>query len=458
MSWQSILKSYDLDDFIIVKEKKKKVTEKKKKTKDTIKLPNGDEAEVDYVSEFENVVDALEDWKQKVEDVSIDDLRMTGRGAKQNLSVQNLFEVIDEHVTQKAKRDGVGDYGPGVKDIIEEIKKAVESKNLLDEKNLQNLSDYTANLKKVGRPKSKVNPQNIVFTVPDTVGKDGATSWKKVYGHYRTPEYIKHRKAKGKKETITTPAKDSWYNKEMGVAKPPMWQVLFGKNAGETEDIPGINKGLLPLLEEFEDIIGVPGPIAVLKDYEIKGAFERKAIEKSPSFMKALTEVLSDQSSYRDATGSKPFDRLWINYAAVKRALQIKPIDVIDEKDSDFILELQGLKELKDNYEIDSFRITNISLRLIRTILKNIEDNPVIATDNFLDTHPHGTNLKGIFLEKPINRLNDRKELWDDEIKRLKGENKEIPPWARPPDMPPESGSDEKKMLKSHWTDYLRRY
>ena len=142
MSWQSILKSYDLDDFIIVKEKKKKVTEKKKKTKDTIKLPNGDEAEVDYVSEFENVVDALEDWKQKVEDVSIDDLRMTGRGAKQNLSVQNLFEVIDEHVTQKAKRDGVGDYGPGVKDIIEEIKKAVESKNLLDEKNLQNFCKY----------------------------------------------------------------------------------------------------------------------------------------------------------------------------------------------------------------------------------------------------------------------------------------------------------------------------
>ena len=39
-----------------------------------------------------------------------------------------------------------------------------------------------------------------------------------------------------------------------------------------------------------------------------------------------------------------------------------------------------------------------------------------------------------------------------------KGENKEIPPWARPPDMPPESGSDEKKMLKSHWSDYLRRY
>ena len=197
MSWQSILKSYDLDDFIVVKEKKKKVTEKKKKTKETKKLPNGDVAEVDYVPEFENVVDALEDWKTKVEEVSIDDLRITGRGAKQNLSIQNLFEVIDEHVTQKVKRDGVGDYGPGVKDIIEDIKKAVESKNLLDGKNLQNLSDYTANLKKVGRPKSKVNPQNILFTVPDTVGKDGATSWKKVYGHYRTPEYIKHRESDG---------------------------------------------------------------------------------------------------------------------------------------------------------------------------------------------------------------------------------------------------------------------
>ena len=63
-----------------------------------------------------------------------------------------------------------------------------------------------------------------------------------------------------------------------------------------------------------------------------------------------------------------------------------------------------------------------------------------------------------MFLEKPINQKESRKDLWDAEIKRLKREGKEIPPWARPPDSPPEGGSDEKKMLKSHWTDYLRRY
>ena len=169
--------------------------------------------------------------------------------------------------------------------------------------------------------------------------------------------------------------------------------------------------------------------------------------------MRALTEVLSDQSSYRDATGQKPFDRLWVNYAAVKRALQIKEIEVVSPEDSDFILALQGLKQLQDNYEIDTFKITNISLRLLRTILKNIEDNEVIPTDNFLDTHKHGTNLEGMFLEKPINRLQDRKELWDAEIDRLKGEDKEIPQWARPPDMK----KSEKKIIKSHWADYLRR-
>ena len=444
-----------MQTLLIFKEKKKKVTEKKKKTKGTTKLPNGDEAEVDYVSGFENVIDALENWKIKLENVSISSLGITGRGAKQNLSVQNLFEVIDEHVTGRAKRKGAGDYGPGVKDIIEDVKKAIKSKDLLDEGNLQSLETYTTLLRKIGRSKSKVNPQNIVFTVPDEVGKDGATSWKKVYGHYRTPEYIKHRKAIGKEETMG-PAKESWYSFDgMGNAKPPMWQVLFGKNAGETSDIPGIDKGLLHLLEDFiEYVEGGAGPIAVLKDYEIKGAFERRAIEKSPSFMKALTEVLSDQSSYRDATGQKPFDRLWVNYAAVKRALQIKKIEVVDEKDSDFILELQGLKQLKDKYEIDTFKITNISLRLVRTILKNIEDNEVIATDNFLDTHKHGTKLAGMFLEKPINRLQDRKELWDAEIKRLKGEGKDIPQWARPPDM---KKSEKKMVIKSHWSHYLRR-
>ena len=132
MSWQNILKSYELEEFIVKKEKKKKISEKKKKTKETKKLPNGDEAEVDYDIEFENVVDALEDFKERIEKITVGDLGMTGRGAKGNLSIQNLWEVIDEHVTTKTKRDGVPNYGPGVKKVIADVKKAIDSKELLD--------------------------------------------------------------------------------------------------------------------------------------------------------------------------------------------------------------------------------------------------------------------------------------------------------------------------------------
>ena len=61
MNWQSILKSYDLNEFIIQKDdkkgKRKKISKPKKKEKKTTKLPNGDSVEIDYVDDFENVID-----------------------------------------------------------------------------------------------------------------------------------------------------------------------------------------------------------------------------------------------------------------------------------------------------------------------------------------------------------------------------------------------------------------
>ena len=56
MTWQQILKSYDLEDFIIVKEKKKKKAkgEKKEKGPEKQKVGDGDAAEIDYTPKFKN--------------------------------------------------------------------------------------------------------------------------------------------------------------------------------------------------------------------------------------------------------------------------------------------------------------------------------------------------------------------------------------------------------------------
>ena len=224
MSWQSILKSYELEEFIIKDEKKKKkVTEKKKKTKETIKLPNGDEAEVDFVPEFDNVIDALEHWKDKCESVTVDNIGMTGHGASGRLSIRTLFEVLDKHVTAEVKRPPRKDYGPGIKPILDKLIKIIKDKDLLEQKNLEAIETYTEGLKRVGRPKSKTNPRNIPFTVPDVIGKEGAESWKTVYGHYRTPEYVKHRKAQGKEESIA--GKESWYSKSKGEASYKLFNL-----------------------------------------------------------------------------------------------------------------------------------------------------------------------------------------------------------------------------------------
>ena len=459
MNWQSILKSYDLNEFIIQKDdkkgKRKKISKPKKKEKKTTKLPNGDSVEIDYVDDFENVIDELANWIDKCKQVSNEDLGVTGQKGS-----SNLFDFLKKHVTDEVKRPGVGDFGDGVWELIKDLVDIVKQKDLHDEKVIDDMDLFIEALERMGGKNSKTNPQNIPFTVPSVVGKDGATEWVKVHGHYRTPLYIKHRKAIGKEENVSAVPKH-FYDEDPGKAQPPFWQALFGECASETKDIKGIDNGLLPILKKYEEFIeGDVGPIATIPEYRIKGKFERQAIEKIPSFLVKLTEILSRPNSYRDATQEKPFDRLWVNFAAINRAFKIEPIDVADdggEEDSDAFLRLLNLKNLQGRYEIEEVYFQDISIRLLRTILKNIENNELITTNNFLDTHKHG-KLEGMFLEKPINQKESRKDLWDAEIKRLKREGKEIPPWARPPDSPPEGGSDEKKMLKSHWTDYLRRY
>jgi hypothetical protein len=173
--------------------------------------------------------------------------------------------------------------------------------------------------------------------------------------------------------------------------------------------------------------------------------------------MKALSEVLGLQKCYRDATGNKPFDRLWINFTKTRDELRKKPIKVTTPEESALVIQYRKKDEFMDednkpNVQVVSYFVDGISDRLIRTILSN-PNQKVIDLDN----HPH-QGLKGIFLHKPINEREKRKELWDREQDKAKKDGN-LPPWARDkePEPKPEKDTDsEKKMLKS-WHTHLWR-
>ena len=101
----------------------------------------------------------------------------------------------------------------------------------------------------------KNNPRNIKYTIPKwnavdkkTLEYDKSTDITEVYGHYRTPDYIKFRNLKAKrrgnvdKETMAA-APASWFDTKPGKSKPPMWQALFATGDGDI-----VQHGLLSIL------------------------------------------------------------------------------------------------------------------------------------------------------------------------------------------------------------------
>jgi len=420
MTWQTILKAP------IYKAPKK---EEKKKGPKRVDLGDGDTGEIEYSPAFKNVIESLSNWVTKCKSVSKTDVGTTGqKGAT------NLFDFIDKHVRAEVKRSGVKNYGKGVYQMVEELVKIVGDEELVDKDELKDIELYVKGLERV-KNTTKLNPRNIIFTVPATVGKDGAESWEKVYGHYRTPNYIKHRKATGKQESLPA-AEPHWYSSEENDAQPPFWQALFAPE-GKIQDIPGINAGLLPLLKSFIKIVD-EGNIGSINKWHIKGKVDRQGLEKAPSFIAALDEVLSDQKSYRDPTGNVPFKRLHINFAAVMRALQTKKINVIDKKDSAFIIHYRKKDNLENDkgkplVEIKSFFVDKISLRLVRTILNN-------RGEKFLNDVVHG-KLKGVFLHDPAREEESRKVLFERERKANKDN---LPGWAI-----------QKSAIKGSWHSYL---
>jgi len=408
MAWQQLLKSYELDEFIIKTEKKKKAP-----VKDNL---DGDSVLVYNRKDLERVINNLKGWLKSTKGLTLADIGITGQKKR------TLYEHIDYHVLQEVKRKGKKTtYGPGVQKYIKLIIKIIAEGKAIQQGELKRVDLYIKALQDVENTPG-TNPKNIPFTVPIKLDKNNKpTKWGTVRGHYRTPEYVKYRKSKGKKEQAAVDS--SWYDftddDNGSTARPPFWQALFLPD-GDSNDI-NIQAGLLPLLIKFKE----ESPLQELHKLHVKGKFEREDLQNLEAFIEVLESVLSEQDSYRDTSGTKPFDRLWVNYAQVKRRLQQEEIILETEEESNFVKKVTGHDD--EVGTIKSFYIDDISLGLLRTIIKN-----KIDTDKF----EHGQGLKGIFIAKPINAQETQPKVYNREKKNSKDN---LPGW-----------------VKKSWSYYLR--
>jgi len=377
MTWQQILKTYDLDDFIIKApaKKAKKAAGEETVGKDTVKVISS--------GSLAKVTKDIQAWESKCRGLSGASIGVTGRGAEGNGKLSLLDHVLN-HVDESVQRTGAG-AKDGSMDIVIKILEIANADHAFKESELRLVDNFIQDLKDV-EDDPETNPRNIPFEVPEVVTRDGAESWHTVRGHYRTPEYVEYRKNHTESKSESKAVDDSWYDTAEDTAKPPFWQALFARGDGSL-----VKEGLLPLLERFKEEMEEQE----LDKLHVKGKFQREGLENLQPFINALIAILRDQTSYK--SDSEPFKRLHLNFAQVKRRLQAQEFILTSERESEFVKKVTGHDDLVG--ELKSFYVDNISIQLLRTMIKNAIN---------LDTFKHGQHT-GIFLREPIRVQEERK-------------------------------------------------
>ena len=418
MAWQQILKTYELDEFII------KAPAKKAKKAAGEENIGGDSVKVISSGSLAKVTKDIKAWETKCRGLTGAAIGVTGRGAEGNGKLSLLDHVLN-HVDESVQRTGSG-AKDGSMDIVLKILEIADADHAFKDKELRLVDKFIQDLKDVEED-PETNPRNIPFEVPEVVTRDGAESWHTVYGHYRTPEYVDYRKNHTESTGESKAVDDSWYNTAEDVAKPPFWQALFARGDGSL-----VKEGLLPLLERFKEEMEEQD----LEKLHVKGKFQREGLENLVPFMNALVAILKEQTSYK--SDSEPFKRLHLNFAQIKRSLQSQEFILTSERESEFVKKVTGHDDLVG--ELKSFYVDNISIQLLRTMIKNAIN---------LDTFKHG-QYTGIFLRDPIRVEEERKTLFNREKKKAKKDGN-LPPWIR--DEEPPSGG--KKEVKKSWSRTL---
>ena len=150
MTWQSILQSYQLDDFIVKAGTPKK---KAKKGEEQVKVGN---STVNIISSTSliKVISDLEDWYSKCNALSLADIGVTGRG-NQGQGKNTLLEHVLYHVDSSVQRPGQGER-IGAMEVINDIMEIARKEHAYEKEEFRNVDEFI---------KLQTNPASICSSV-----------------------------------------------------------------------------------------------------------------------------------------------------------------------------------------------------------------------------------------------------------------------------------------------------
>ena len=232
---------------------------RKKVKKDKVKYKLGDGiSEVSFKGD-----DALTAWKEWVEKAQ----SISGEAMGVQLFTGSLYEMLAQHgIVGRIMGNSGPKETPGLGKELEELDALFKEPDFSEQQmtSLQNVIDI---IFRHGKEQGDLNPRNIRFDGIDKIKRAQGTATKKpVYGHYRTPKYVRYRRVvRGKDEQNAVDK--TWFSPNKGEAMPPMWQAIYGD--GSKAPFDGV-KGLahiltkgLKMLNEAEHSITKDGPVKI---------------------------------------------------------------------------------------------------------------------------------------------------------------------------------------------------
>ena len=228
---------------------------KKKKASTVVNIDGSEGTQTFDSSKF---AEAYDGWKKDCDSISGDSLGIT--------SDKSLLDLVANHGDLAVARNRENEIPDGGHNIVKLLDDMLEMNEAITEQDKKEVIKGYVKLKDMRDTDD--DPRNIIFTIPDwnkvnrsNADYDEEEDVVEVYGHYRTPEYVKYRNLKaklfgGKEESLKAVSSD-WYNTAKNQAEPPMWQAFFA-GSGDLYEVKKmiirkkalIQNGLLHVLSE----------------------------------------------------------------------------------------------------------------------------------------------------------------------------------------------------------------
>ena len=210
---------------------------------------------------------AWDNWVEKAQSIS---------GAEMGVQMfsGSLYEMLAQHgIAPRIMGNSGPKETPGLGKELEALNTLFTEPDFSKEQmnSLQSVIDLIFSH---GKEQGDLNPRNIKFDGIDKIKRAQGTATKKpVYGHYRTPKYVRYRRiVRGKEEQDAVDK--TWFSPNKGEAMPPMWQAIYGDGSLDPFNVEGLVAVLAKgykMIEEAKHSITKEGPVKI----EQQGAAEK---------------------------------------------------------------------------------------------------------------------------------------------------------------------------------------